>query len=74
MSIWFLGFATLTGIITLVFRETQAMRIIFSIHMGFVLSLFLVMPYGKFVHFSYRFVALVKNGIEEELAAPDGAQ
>jgi len=45
-------------------RDTAAMGILLAVHLGFVLALFLTMPYGKFVHGLYRFLALVKYAAE----------
>jgi citrate/tricarballylate utilization protein len=59
-----LFFTGLTGLLTLLFRETRGMAIVLSIHLGFVLGLFITLPYGKFVHAIYRYLALVWNTIE----------
>ena len=58
-------FATsLTGLALLVLRATPAMGILLALHLGFVLALFLTMPYGKFVHAVYRYGALVRYSME----------
>jgi citrate/tricarballylate utilization protein len=36
-----------------------------AVHIGFVLALFITMPYGKFVHGVYRYAALLKNAVEQ---------
>ena len=51
---------SLTGLLLLILRDTAAMGILLSIHLGVVLGLFLSLPYGKFVHGLYRYLALVK--------------
>ena len=48
----------------MILRDTPAMGILLAIHLGVVLGLFLSLPYGKFVHGLYRFLALVKYAVE----------
>lgn len=55
-----LFFTSLTGLALMFFRATPAMGTLLAVHLGFVLGLFLVMPYSKFVHAFYRFAALVQ--------------
>ena len=49
-----------TGLALLALRDTAAMGILLALHLGVVLALFITMPYGKFVHGIYRFLALVR--------------
>mgnify|MGYP001030105464 CR=1 FL=1 len=56
---------SLTGLLVLVFRETAAMGTLLTVHLGFVLGLFITMPYGKFIHAVYRYAALVRNALEQ---------
>ncbi len=56
---------SLTGLLLLVLRDTSAMGLLLSIHLGVVLGLFLSLPYGKFVHGLYRYLALVKFAAEK---------
>jgi citrate/tricarballylate utilization protein len=51
---------SLTGLLLLLLRDTAAMGLLLAIHLGAVLALFLSLPYGKFVHGLYRFLALIK--------------
>jgi citrate/tricarballylate utilization protein len=51
---------SLTGFLLMILRDTGAMGVLLAVHLGVVLALFLSMPYGKFVHGLYRFLALVK--------------
>ena len=48
----------------MILRDTGAMGMLLAIHLGVVLGLFLSLPYGKFVHGLYRFLALVKYASE----------
>jgi citrate/tricarballylate utilization protein len=56
-----LHFAALTGLALLVFRHTSAMGMLLAVHLGFVLGLFVTLPYGKMVHGVYRLLALVRH-------------
>jgi citrate/tricarballylate utilization protein len=58
-----------TGLLLLALRDTAAMGILLAVHLGFVLGLYLSLPYGKFVHGLYRFLALVKYAGERRKAA-----
>ncbi len=56
---------SLTGLLLLALRETQAMGTLLLLHLGVVIALFITMPYGKFIHAVYRYAALVQNAIEQ---------
>ena len=56
---------SLTGLLLLILRETPAMGTLLSVHLGVVAGLFITLPYGKIVHAVYRYVALVRNAIEQ---------
>ena len=62
MALLFL--TSLTGLLLLGLRETSAARALLGIHLGTVLTLFITMPYGKFVHGIYRLGALVRYALE----------
>ena len=57
---WLLLITGATGLMLLVWRETVWMPTLLALHLGPVLALFLLLPYGKFVHGIYRALALVK--------------
>jgi citrate/tricarballylate utilization protein len=60
---------SLTGMALLIMRETAAMGPLLALHLGVVFSLFVTMPYGKFVHGIYRFAALVRYAMERKAIA-----
>jgi citrate/tricarballylate utilization protein len=53
-----------TGLLLLLLRGTGAMGLLLSVHLGIILALFVLLPYGKFVHGLYRGAALLKAAIE----------
>ncbi len=55
-----LFFTAATGLALLFWRHTSAMGWLLAVHLGFVLALFVTLPYGKMVHGVYRLAALVK--------------
>jgi citrate/tricarballylate utilization protein len=58
--------AASTGLLLLGLRHTMAMSMLLALHLGVILSLFLVLPYSKFVHGIYRSAALLRNAAETE--------
>jgi citrate/tricarballylate utilization protein len=57
---------SLTGMALLALRDSAAMGPLLALHLGVVFALFLTMPYGKFVHGIYRYVALVRYAQERQ--------
>src|SRR4051794_21445027 len=57
----------ITGMALLVWRDTTAMGPLLALHLGFVFALFITLPYSKFVHGIYRFVALVRYARERRM-------
>ena len=55
----------LSGLALLVFRSTAAMGSLLAFHLACVAGAFVTAPYGKFVHFVYRSIALVVNAHEQ---------
>ncbi len=53
-----------TGLVLLVVRATPAMGVTLAVHLGFVLALFLALPYSRMVHGAYRLAALFRAARE----------
>jgi citrate/tricarballylate utilization protein len=53
-----------TGLLLLALRQQAVMSMLLVVHLGFVLGLFLTLPYGKFVHGLYRMAALLRFATE----------
>ena len=62
-----LFFTSLTGLALWAARGTAALPALLALHLGFVMALFLTLPYGKFAHGVFRGAALLKWGIEKRL-------
>ena len=62
--LFLLVMTAVTGLLLLGVRATGAMGVALAVHLGFVLALFAVMPYSKFVHGVYRMGALIRHAIE----------
>jgi citrate/tricarballylate utilization protein len=56
--------ASLTGILTLMLRDTRALGLILSLHLAVVAAFFCSLPYSKFVHAIYRSLALLRYRLE----------
>jgi len=61
---------SLTGLVLMVLRNTPWVAVSLSVHLGVVLTLFLAMPYGKFIHGFYRFIALIAFAVEKHDQKP----
>jgi citrate/tricarballylate utilization protein len=55
----------LSGLLLMLLRGSAAMGALLAVHLGLVAGLFLVLPYGKFIHAVYRFAALVRFAAED---------
>jgi citrate/tricarballylate utilization protein len=67
--LWMLLLVSATGILLLVLRDTAALGLTLAVHLGFVMAFFVTMPYGKFVHGIYRYLALARH--ERERLEPN---
>jgi citrate/tricarballylate utilization protein len=65
--------AAATGLLLLALRSTAAMGALLAIHLGVIVSLFLMLPYCKFVHGIYRAAALLRYAAERPRRAKSGA-
>ncbi len=59
-----LWLAAASGLLLLALRATDAMGTLLALHLGLILSLFVLLPYSKFVHSIYRTLALIRNAAE----------
>jgi citrate/tricarballylate utilization protein len=62
-----LAMTALTGLGLLAVRATGAMGLAMALHLGFILALFLVLPYSKMVHGVYRSAALLRRAAERNM-------
>lgn len=62
-----LFFTALTGLGLWWARGGAAMPALLALHLGFVMALFLTLPYGKFAHGIFRSAALLKWALEKRL-------
>ena len=56
-----LGFVGLTGLLLYWLGSTTAMPMLLAVHLGAVLSFFLLTPFTKMAHGFYRLAALIRN-------------
>jgi citrate/tricarballylate utilization protein len=56
--------AAATGLLLLALRSTPAMGTLLAVHLGVILSLFVLLPYSKMVHGLYRSLALLRHHLE----------
>ncbi|MGA2098433.1 MAG: tricarballylate utilization 4Fe-4S protein TcuB [Candidatus Acidiferrum sp.] len=65
---------SISGLLLLLLRQSAAMGTLLVVHLGFVMTLFLTMPYGKFVHGIYRSGALLKWALERSRQSENKAK
>ncbi|MDE2260074.1 MAG: tricarballylate utilization 4Fe-4S protein TcuB [Betaproteobacteria bacterium] len=56
---------SVTGLVLLAWRDSNAMALLLAAHLGGVMALFATLPYSKFAHGIYRAAALLKWAIEK---------
>ena len=59
-----LAASVVTGLLTLVLRGTPAMGPALILHLGVLGGLYVAFPYSKFVHWVYRYLALLRSSAE----------
>jgi citrate/tricarballylate utilization protein len=59
-----------TGLALLFLRDSSVMAPLLALHLGVVCALFLLLPYSKFVHGLYRFLALARYAKEIKTHQP----
>lgn len=59
-----------SGLALLGLRATAGMGVLLAVHLGFILALFLLLPYSKMIHGAYRTAALLRAAIEGRDAPP----
>jgi citrate/tricarballylate utilization protein len=58
--------ASISGLVLMLLRETEAQGTLLTIHLGTIAALYLSLPYSKFAHVVYRYAALVRHHAEME--------
>ena len=59
--IFLLFFVSTSGLLLYAFGSTPALEVLLALHLGSVLTLFLLTPYTKMAHGFYRLTALIKD-------------
>ncbi|WP_144669851.1 tricarballylate utilization 4Fe-4S protein TcuB [Campylobacter jejuni] len=65
--IFMLFLVSFTGLLLMLLKQSYFLPYMLWFHLSCVLAFFIMMPYSKFVHMFYRFVALLKYNSEEEI-------
>lgn len=65
-----LFFTSATGLALWLGRGTAALPTLLALHLGVVMALFALMPYGKFAHGVFRTAALLRQAVEKRQPNP----
>ncbi|EAI8392306.1 tricarballylate utilization 4Fe-4S protein TcuB [Campylobacter coli] len=65
--IFMLFLVSFTGILLMFLKHSFFLSYALWFHLSCVLAFFIMMPYSKFIHMFYRFIALLKYNSEEEI-------
>jgi citrate/tricarballylate utilization protein len=60
-----LGLLALTGMLTLIFRDTPAYGLILVTHLSTIVICFTIAPYTTMVHAAYRLLAIIADALEQ---------
>ena len=58
--------SSFSGLVLMVFKDSSLLAYTLYFHLSTVLAFFVMIPYSKFVHIFYRFIALLKYNADEE--------
>jgi len=61
--------ASSTGLGLWLMGQTKLMPLLYALHLGSIMALFLTLPYGKFAHGIYRGASLVRFSVEKRQAS-----
>lgn len=64
--IFILFIVSFTGLLLMFLKQSEYLAPLLWLHLSCILSFFIILPYSKFVHIFYRFIALLKYNIEEK--------
>lgn len=67
MLLCMLFIVSASGLVLMCFKTSSLLTPLLWFHLSCVLAFFVIIPYSKFVHLFYRFLALLKYNAEEEL-------
>ena len=68
--LWLLILTSITGLVLMLLRATEAAGTLLTIHLGVIAALYLSLPFSKFAHVVYRYAALIRHNIETERGTP----
>lgn len=63
--IFMLFASSLSGLLLMICKNTPALAFMLYLHLSTIMALFVMIPYSKFIHIFYRFIALLKYNADE---------
>ncbi|MBR2112902.1 MAG: hypothetical protein IJ950_08310, partial [Helicobacter sp.] len=64
--LFILFIASFSGLLLMFVKESTLLSYALWLHLSCIMVFFLMIPYSKFVHILYRFIALLKYNAQEE--------